>query len=558
MVLDSLQDTAYVGATTVQFPSCGNQGNFNVYHFLSNCSTLCVIPIYSDSTANQSGVYAYYWGDGTMDTATVYPQWGNLSDTLCHNYTSSGNYSVLVVLYYGNTVDSQIVNVYIPDTCGSISGKAFVDANGNCSYDPGEQLVPNVAIDLYNGNNLVMTEWTDMQGEYNFTLLTNPSYDIQFAGNSNFTIAPGCPSSYSGITPNSQGSYDFALVCSPDSVQAFSNFYAWANLSGPGFSSFFTVQVCNDSCQSITKNISIQIPNGVIYNSYIANGFQSYTYNANQNTLNFSVVIPAVYCGYINLYLTTDSSGSVIVGDTLCFDVTVDNNTSTICGIVSGSWDPNDKQVFPSGTVNPGTPLSYKIRFQNTGTAPAYKVIIRDTLDNNLNPNSISDVNSSHPMTYSITQTNSGKYVLTFTFNNIYLPDSASDQKGSNGFVTFKIQPKSNLPLGTQVSNRAGIYFDYNPVVLTNTVTVTYDKSTAITELGKLNVNIYPNPAKDYVFIDGNNLHIKIYDISGNLIKSEYIANPTKLNISALSPGIYILQLKQGNTISRTKLAVIK
>ena len=562
MVLDSLQDTVYIGTTAVQFLYCGNQqSNLNVIHYLANCNVFCVIPFYSDSTITpqQSATFTYYWGDGTMDTNTVVSQqWGYFDDTLCHNYSTTGNYSVLVVLSFGNKVDSQIVNIYVPDTCGSISGKAFVDANGNCSYDPGEQLVPNVSVDLYNNNSYIMTDWTDAQGEYDFGLLTGSSYSIQFSGTSNYSIASGCPSSYTNVSPNSQNSYDFALVCYPDSAGSGNNFSAWPFIAAPGFTSSLTVYVCNDSCQSITRNISIQIPNGVIFNSYIANGFYNYTYNSSQSVINFSVVIPAASCGYIDLYLLTDSSGSVMVGDTLCFDVTVDNSTSTVCDVVLGSWDPNDKQVFPTGTVEPGTPLTYKIRFQNTGTAPAYKVVIRDTLDSNLDPNSITDVSSSHSMNYSLTQTITGKSVLVFSFDNIYLPDSASDPQGSNGFVVFKISPKANIPLGTQVSNKAGIYFDYNPVVITNTVTITYDKTTSISGLSDLNVKVYPNPARDYVFVDGSNLYVKLYDIRGNLIKSEYVSTSRKLDISGLSTGIYILQLKRGEAVSRIKLSVIK
>lgn len=39
----------------------------------------------------------------------------------------------------------------------------------------------------------------------------------------------------------------------------------------------------------------------------------------------------------------------------------------------------------------------------------------------------------------------------------------------SNGFVAYTIQLKSNLPAGTQITNNADIYFDFNAPIETNT-----------------------------------------------------------------------------------------
>jgi len=68
----------------------------------------------------------------------------------------------------------------------------------------------------------------------------------------------------------------------------------------------------------------------------------------------------------------------------------LDGVVDILCMEVSGSSDPNDKTGFPTGIdpqyhyILPDQQLEYLIRFQNTGTAPAYSVVIRDTLDANL------------------------------------------------------------------------------------------------------------------------------------------------------------------------------
>jgi uncharacterized repeat protein (TIGR01451 family) len=140
------------------------------------------------------------------------------------------------------------------------------------------------------------------------------------------------------------------------------------------------------------------------------------------------------------------------------------------CGQVVGSFDPNDKQGFPNGVgetrdILPNEQLQYLIRFQNTGTAPAYTVVIRDTLDTDLDIFSVTPGASSHD--YSFTMY--GERVLQWTFNNIMLPDSFSNEEGSHGFITYTVNQVADLADGAIINNSAAIYFDSNEPVITNT-----------------------------------------------------------------------------------------
>jgi uncharacterized repeat protein (TIGR01451 family) len=141
----------------------------------------------------------------------------------------------------------------------------------------------------------------------------------------------------------------------------------------------------------------------------------------------------------------------------------------TYCGQVVGSFDPNDKQGFPGGIgeqheILPNEQLQYLIRFQNTGTAPAYTVIIRDTLDTDLDITSVTPGVASHPYTFTMF----GQRVLQWTFNNIMLPDSFSNEEQSHGFITYSVNQMSDLSDGTQITNSAAIYFDSNEPIITN------------------------------------------------------------------------------------------
>jgi uncharacterized repeat protein (TIGR01451 family) len=134
-----------------------------------------------------------------------------------------------------------------------------------------------------------------------------------------------------------------------------------------------------------------------------------------------------------------------------------------------GAFDPNDKQGFPEGLTNQGyiergQTLEYLIRFQNTGTDTAFNVTIRDTLSALLDPATIRLGATSHPC--ELRMMPSGTLMLVF--EHILLPDSNINEAASHGFAQFTIEQKSDNAFGSSIRNRAAIYFDFNPPVITN------------------------------------------------------------------------------------------
>lgn len=70
----------------------------------------------------------------------------------------------------------------------------------------------------------------------------------------------------------------------------------------------------------------------------------------------------------------------------------------------------------------------------------------------------------------------------------------------------------------------------------------------------KVNLNLFPNPAVDYLFVDftwerkGENVQLKILDLNGKLINEKSIEiiqgnNQTKIDIQSLAQGNYLLEL---------------
>ena len=159
-------------------------------------------------------------------------------------------------------------------------------------------------------------------------------------------------------------------------------------------------------------------------------------------------------------------------------DYNLSNNSLTYCFPVVNALDPNAKEVYPMGNVDSGQWLTYTIRFQNTGNAPAQNIYIIDTLSPYI------DASTFQLLAYSaLNLTQIFGNVVRFNFPNINLPDSASNEPASHGYVQFKVKLKAGAPSGVQVNNTAYIYFDLNPAVVTNTVSNSY--------CGNLNGNSY-------------------------------------------------------------------
>jgi hypothetical protein len=76
----------------------------------------------------------------------------------------------------------------------------------------------------------------------------------------------------------------------------------------------------------------------------------------------------------------------------------------------------------------------------------------------------------------------------------------------------------------------------------------------------KLNVSVYPNPAKGWINIDGmSGATATLYSLSGTVCMSVSIESDTqKVNIEQLQPGVYVLRIAKQGLYSSIKLVVTR
>lgn len=473
---------------------------------------------------------------------------------------------------YGDTINNQNGCV----SAEGIVGYAFKDNTSNCIKDSTDQGSVNVPLKLYDttGNQLMAT-YSLINGVYNFNDTTGTYTVIVDTTGMPFysqCIYPGIDSTVTLTTSNPLASnINFDIACKPGfdvGVQSvitsgwvFPGIQHQLNVVAGDMSSWY-----NLNCASgISGQVQITITGTVVFDS-IASGSLTPTIIGNVFTYNIADFANVNMQQDFGLLFTTDSTAQT--GDTICVNVIVtpsigdynlNNNSYQFCYEVSNSYDPNFKEVYPVN-VQPGFQdwFTYTIHFQNTGNAPAMNIRLVDTLNNNLDLESFQVINYSHYNTFILNGN-----LLTFRFPNIQLPDSTSNSEGSKGFVQYRVKPKANLALGTQIENKANIYFDYNSPVVTNTTINEYTLLNSINE-SEINIlRIYPNPFNSSATIQLNNkvdnAELIIFDLLGQKLKAINHISEGKvvINRENFSNGIYFIRLTQGNKLISTGKLII-
>lgn len=223
------------------------------------------------------------------------------------------------------------------------------------------------------------------------------------------------------------------------------------------------------------------------------------------------------------------------------------------------SFDPNDKLVIPDRPDKLALidqPLTYTIRFQNTGNDFARNVIVRDTMDPNLDHRTFRLLHTSHPEILEVIFDQ--PHIAAFHFPNIILPDSLSDESGSNGHITYSIKAKPDIPVESLLENTAHIYFDFNPPIVTNTtqniMVEMFPVVSVIEKEESLELKALPNPTSGLLKLDKSCDQIRILTNEGRLVIEDKITN--EIYMGYLPSGMYILQAEINGKKSVQKIVV--
>lgn len=543
-----------------------------------------------------TAIINFNFGDGSDTTIKVFG-FGTTSFPLSylnHVYTLSGTYTPRVTVRFSlsSVKDTAYFTTFtLSDSCATVKGKLYLDDDKDCAIDLGEKGINYIPFEIKNITSGVTSfgySWSDINGNYSLSLVPGnykitPLVNKMYSGFSSWykpyasNIDAFCPLSGDitlTVAPLTTYTKDFAYECKPkDTLNAYTYASSTCFITGDtsvmniGVAGFWSTYhyVCFDMPTTLTVTLDPKL-------TYTGSVIGSAPSSVSGKVLTYNLVSGDI--ASFSRTIKVSVSSTAIIGDTLSttlyiappsgvVDPVLSNNTYVYRRKVASSYDPNEKEASPKGDGPKGyipanTPMMYTIHFQNTGTAAARNITIADTLESDLDATSVQIVSSTH--TTKIYQSGN---IVKFRFNDIYLPDSGSNYYGSMGSVTFAILPKRDLAPGTEIKNRASIYFDYNDPVVTNFTLNTIAIPTSIQNVnaGNFVASIFPNPANTELTIKANSaveFSVSVSDMLGRKVATSNASNGSvTINTSGLPSGLYLVALKdnQGNEMN-TKVVV--
>ncbi len=384
--------------------------------------------------------------------------------------TPSGYYDVVLVSYVLPLLTPDTNRLYngffVEHPTGTIEGSVYFDFNQNGIKDPNDVPMQNTRVQFSPTNDFA---FTNAQGKFSYVVDTG-TYVTDCIVPGTFTQT-SLPLTYTASIPPSAFNQDFGI---------YSSAYAYSHDSYLGWARFrcssvnqLSVTIANRGYFPVQDKVTLIVSSNLVLSS--ATTPPDFI---NGDTLTW--IIPSLAPSTTilvggSLLFIAPAAGQTISYQMIdsVFDMSgtfIDANVDQYSYIVRCSYDPNDKNVMPTGVLAQhytpiNSELTYLVNFQNTGNDYAYDVYIYDTLDANLDLSTFEVIESSHEVNTQMTATGA----VRFNFFNIMLPDSGLDEAGSHGWVRYKIRPNAGLPDPTEITNTSYIVFDFNYPIITNT-----------------------------------------------------------------------------------------
>jgi uncharacterized repeat protein (TIGR01451 family) len=519
--------------------------------------------VYSDI----NGYYSLVYNSNNPIVINLNPNWSSMTGSTGGVYT----------LLSENCDSNQVYNVGL--NCGSnlpancYNGYVFCDANNNGVMNAGELPIPfaPVYLGVSPTSNSSVTVYTDSTGFFSYCGQIGTSniavawLNSQWLGYQGYTANSSLITLVGSTTGNNQPGFLPVICGGTPCTDLWTTVTPWI-----GYYQNTTAHIkLNWGNYGPTAagnyQLTLTFPAGVTVNtSSIQNS--GYTISGNTITWNLSN-LNTTFSTFD--YITFQVPGGLVNGAQHYFTSTISpvnstdcnsqNNAGSLLQILGNSYDPNDKTVqrpdfYWTTPISIGTEiidaalqdvLTYTIRFQNTGTAPAQNVYILDTLSSNLDWSTFSLINASHPV--QVFHQSNG--LVRFEFDQIWLADSTTNEPESHGDLVYRIAEKSTCLAGCEIENTAYIYFDWNDAIVTNTTYNLNENIMGIHEDGINGWGIYPNPANNYLQIRGlETFNYEIHDFAGKSILHGDGTENDMLDITKLKTGAYFITIESENT----------
>ncbi|MBL0047470.1 MAG: leucine-rich repeat domain-containing protein [Bacteroidetes bacterium] len=474
--------------------------------------------------------------------------------------------------HFSNMVDT--FTVFSSNCSGvePIKGYIFKDTDSNCFYDSWDSPVANVLLKLYDSTNVLVQQiYNKASGFYQFNVPIG-SYKVVLDTTGFYTFQCAQPGIDTTIITSFGDTINFDVICKSGidlNVHSITN----TNWVFPGQQHILNINA-GDASQWNNLNCSSGIGGTVMITiggpvAYVGPEAGALVPVVSGNTLTYYIPDFGTINNSTAFAVLLNTSTNAVIGDSVCISASItpssgaeantSNNTMHLCYAVRNSYDPNTKESYPI-TVLPGynNYFTYKVNFQNTGTAQAFNIKVIDTLAANLDLNTFELLSYSHACEISI-----ARNILTANFENINLADSTSNEAASHGYFQYRIKPLSNQLNGTHIKNTAHIFFDFNPAVATNTTINSFVLPNSINELQENEISIYPNPGNGMFTVSSKSVkdaNLKISNVLGEVVYQMQLQKnkAALIDLSNQPKGVYVLRMEEEGKRFLNKKIVIQ
>ena len=470
---------------------------------------------------------------GLIEPGKYYAYFKESQDQLCYTFTDT-------------------ISIYQDTNCdGYISGLLYHDTDANNIKGFREEELPNKFLEIQPSGKIIKT---NTKGWFNVKLESGQKHFLVLKENAELGSDDTLIADFTDVDNwNYINGNIGAFSKTSNDVEVFMN----VGRLRPGFESIISAVVRNTgSVEQYVKPV-IRLDTTLIYIERISG--MSYNIVDNVASTNFNIRLLPQESIFYKLKVKVPADVNLLGKDllnTVAIKINDDNpvnDSTSVFTTVTGSYDPNDKSLFDqigsteSINVTDSTELLYTIRFQNTGTDTAFNILVVDTISDYLDVYSTRMIEASHQYDLVV-----DGQKLIWKFNDILLPDSIVDESGSHGYIIFSIKQKKNNPKGTIISNKAEIFFDFNPPIITNTINATIGQD-FILPVNNISdkywdIVLTPNPAKDIVKITTsyNDVHLIIFSSTSQKVIETIFNQKKEIDISHLKNGKYLFQLSNG------------
>lgn len=438
------------------------------------------------------------------------------------------------------------------------SGKISYDFNNDGIASINEQALAN---DLFLQPKITTENNTQFANPY-FNLFLDIGTNTVTPSLDNFSFTPlNYSIDFDGKAPLNIDTLNFLAVFDTSKID-YAIDIANASAFRPGFAAYQNITINGISPYPKTGLVSYHLDEHLI----LLNANPPFTTEENGNYIwqidsigtkknNISLSLQVKSSTPISTYIISNCQLEILNFD----EKNLVNNKDSVFQVVTGSFDPNDKVCNFDPTIEPSNqPFEYTIRFQNTGNDTAFNILVIDTISNNFDLSTFKMLQSSHPYTVDFDKNRTAK----FYFYNILLPDSTTNESASHGYVKYSIQAKADAGIGTEFTNKANIYFDFNTPIVTNQTRNVFGIISGINNhqnQSDIASKAYPNPTKSKLLIEFNNpdrqeVIISFYDISGKQVSAQNIYdNFYAFDTKDLPNGLYLYTIESANAFGKGK-----